>query len=587
MNEELNRPPRTYSDLKDVVIIFSVLVLVIVLASLFDFFDLLNRIAQNPEGFKIVELLFVLFLFASAYAVFIRRRWKESYKQIGIREKQVEEINDNINRLRSTVDLSPDAIIIHREGVVLFVNKAGVNLYGALAEEEILGKHIKDLLHYSYVDKVYQRIEQMTKYMKQVPVIDVTIKRIDGSFLEVSVASTPVYFHAIPHIITILRDITERKKNEEIQSQLASIILHTTDAVYALSLDGMILSWNPGAEMLYGFSDREAVGNNVTFIFPSDKKQELNYLLGKINKDESVVAYETKRTKKDGTVIDVSITVSPIKEASGIITGASTIARDITFRKQVEAELRRYAEELALSNEELYVFSYAASHDLQEPLRTIQAFIQLLNEKHKKKLSPEVDELIDAADDGVTRMYRLISDFLMYSRVGSQTAVIETVDCNSILNDAAENLKIAIKESKSKIKQFTLPVIKGNKVQLTQVFQNLISNAIKYKGEKKPVIEISAEKTGEFWKFAVKDNGIGIEEWFSERIFIVFQKLHDHKKYPGSGIGLALCKRVIEKHGGKIWFESEVGKGTTFYFTLPEANEETKKQTEQRTPKSS
>ncbi len=574
MNNGSDKAQKTYTDLKDVVIIFSVLIVIIVLASLFDFFEELNKLAQNPEGFKIVELLFVLFLFASAYAVFIRRRWKESHKQIGQREKQLEELNDNVNRLRSTVDLSPDAIIIHRQGVVLFVNKAGVHLFGGLTEEDILGKHIKELIHYSFVDKVFQRIEQMTKYMKQVPVLDITIKKINGTYLEVSVASTPVYFHAIPHIITILRDITDRKKNEELKSQLASIILHTTDSVYALSLDGMILSWNPGAEMLYGYSRREAVGNHISFIYPQDKKNEINYLLDKINKDESVVGYETKRIKKDGTIMDVSITVSPIKEASGIITGASTIARDITFKKQVEAELRRYAEELALSNEELYVFSYAASHDLQEPLRTIQAFIQLLNEKHKKKLSPEVDELIDSAEDGVTRMHRLITDFLMYSRVGSQSAVIETVDCNAVLNDALDNLKIAIKESKSKIKHYSLPNLRGNKVQLTQVFQNLISNAIKYKGEKKPAIEISAEKTGEFWKFAVKDNGIGIEEWFSERIFIVFQKLHDHKRYPGSGIGLALCKRVIEKHGGKIWFESEVGKGTTFYFTMPEANEE-------------
>jgi PAS domain S-box-containing protein len=569
MDKGLKKEKKDYNDLKDVVVIFSVLVIIIVLASLFDLFDELNKLAQNPEGFKIVELFFVLFLFASAYAAFLRRRWKESNRQIKQRDKLLGELNDNVNRLRRTVDLSPDAITIHRDGQMLFINKAGVNLFGATTEEEVIGKHINELIHYAYVDKVNQRVELMTKYMKQVPVTDVIIKRLDGTYLDVSVASTPVHFHAIPHVITILRDITERKRNEEIQSQLASIVRHTTDAVYALSLDGMIQSWNPGARLLYQYSEKDAVGSHVSFIYPPDKMNEMKYLMDKINKDESVVGFETKRLKKDGSMIDVSITVSPIKEASGIITGASTIARDITYKKQVEAELRHYAEELALSNEELYVFSYAASHDLQEPLRTIQAFIQLLNEKHRKKLSTEVDELIDSAEDGVSRMYRLITDFLMYSRVGSQTAVIENVDCNIVLNDAIENLKIAIKESKARIKHFSLPIVKGNIVQITQVFQNLISNAIKYKGEKKPVIEISAEKKGAFWQFEVKDNGIGIEEWFSERIFIVFQKLHDYKKYPGSGIGLALCKRVIEKQGGKIWFESEVGKGTSFYFTLP------------------
>ena len=569
MNNGLNKEKKEYNDLKDVVVIFAVLIVIIVLASLLDLFDELNKLALNPEGFKIVELFFVLFLFATAYAFFSRRRWKEANKRIKQRDKLLEELNDNVNRLRGTVDLSPDAITIHRDGRLLFINKAGVNLFGAQTEEEVLGKHLKELIHYAYIDKVNQRVELMTKYMKQVPVTDVTIKRLDGTYIDVSVASTPVHFHAIPHVITILRDITERKRNEEIQSQLASIIRHTTDAVYALSPDGMVQSWNPGAHLLYKYSAKEAVGSHISFIIPPDKISEIKYLMDKINKDESVVGYETKRLKKDGTVIDVSITVSPIKEASGIITGASTIARDITYKKQVEAELRHYAEELALSNEELYVFSYAASHDLQEPLRTIQSFVQLLNEKHKKKLSTEVDELIDSAEEGVTRMYRLITDFLMYSRVGSQAAVIENVDCNTVLNDAIDNLKIAVKESKARIKNFSLPEVKGNKVQITQIFQNLIGNAIKYKGEKKPVIEISAEKKGEFWQFAVKDNGIGIEEWFSERIFIVFQKLHDYKKYPGSGIGLALCKRVVEKHGGKIWFESEVGKGTSFYFTLP------------------
>jgi PAS domain S-box-containing protein len=433
MDKGLKKEKKDYNDLKDVVVIFSVLVIIIVLASLFDLFDELNKLAQNPEGFKIVELFFVLFLFASAYAAFLRRRWKESNRQIKQRDKLLGELNDNVNRLRRTVDLSPDAITIHRDGQMLFINKAGVNLFGATTEEEVIGKHINELIHYAYVDKVNQRVELMTKYMKQVPVTDVIIKRLDGTYLDVSVASTPVHFHAIPHVITILRDITERKRNEEIQSQLASIVRHTTDAVYALSLDGMIQSWNPGARLLYQYSEKDAVGSHVSFIYPPDKMNEMKYLMDKINKDESVVGFETKRLKKDGSMIDVSITVSPIKEASGIITGASTIARDITYKKQVEAELRHYAEELALSNEELYVFSYAASHDLQEPLRTIQAFIQLLNEKHRKKLSTEVDELIDSAEDGVSRMYRLITDFLMYSRVGSQTAVIENVDCNIVL----------------------------------------------------------------------------------------------------------------------------------------------------------
>ncbi len=576
MPEEKNKKTDS-RDLKDVIIIFSIIIVILVSFSLLDIFDRMRGVAANPEGFRIVELLFVLMLFGFAFAVFSRRRAKESKIQIQDTAKDIEELQDNVNRLRSTVDLSPDTITIHRDGYLLFVNKAGLTLFGAQTEEQLLGTHLKEFVHYSNWEKVSQRLENMSKYMKQFPPIDITIKKLDGNYIDVSTASTPVLYHSIPHVITILRDISERKKNEEIKSQLASIVLNSNDAIYAMNMDGMILSWNPGAEKLYGVREREAIGSNISILIPSEKINEMRFLLDKISKGEIIDSFETKRIRKDKSVIDVSLTISPIREESDIITGASAISRDITFKKKVEEELRKYAEELALSNEELYVFSYAASHDLQEPLRSIQNFIETLNKKYKRRLGPEMEEQIHAADDGVTRMHRLITDFLMYSRVGTERAAQEEIDLNSTLKDAMANLEVAIKESKAQIKQYTLPKIWGNQIQMTQVFQNLIANAIKYQGESTPIIEISAEKKSGMWQFAVRDNGIGIEQWFSERIFIVFQKLHDPKKYPGSGIGLALCKRVIEKHGGKIWFESEVGKGTTFFFTLPIAEEKKKK----------
>lgn len=572
MSEELNK--KESADLKDIIIIFSVIIVILVSFSLLDVFGWMRSIAAETEGFRIVELLFVLALFGFAFAVFSRRRAKESQDKVSTIEKEMEELQDNVNRLRSTVDLSPDAITVHKDGKLQFMNKAGIALFGAETEDQLLGLTMHELLHYSYREKVAHRIENMVKYMKQFPPIDISIRKLNGVYIDVNAASTPVLYHSIPHVITILRDITDRKKNEEIKSQLASIVLNSGDAIYAISLDGQIQSWNPGAEKLYGYIEKDAIGRNISIVVPDFKENELKHLLGKVAKGERIESFETKRQRKDKSIIDVSLTLSPIKEESGIVTQVSAISRDITFKKQVEEELRRYAEELALSNEELYVFSYAASHDLQEPLRSIQNFLETLNKKFKKRLGAEMEEQIAAADDGVTRMYRLISDFLMYSRVGTERAPKETVDCNLALKDALANLDLAIKESKAVIKQFTLPKIFGNFVQMTQVLQNLIANAIKYQGENTPTIEISAEKKSGMWQFAVKDNGIGIEQWFSERIFIVFQKLHDHRKYPGSGIGLALCKRVIEKHGGKIWFQSEVGKGTTFYFTLPIMEEE-------------
>ncbi len=576
MAEETKNKSRESSDLKDIIIIFSIIIIILIAASMLDFFVFMRNVAADTEGFRIVELLFVLMLFGFAFAIFSRRRARESSEQIAGLTKNIEELQDNVNRLRSTVDLSPDTITIHRDGKLLFVNQAGLALFGASTEDELIGSSLNELIHYSYRERIAKRTEEMVKYMKQVPVIDISIKRLDGTYLDVSVASTPVLYHSIPHVITILRDITERKKNEEIKNQLASIVLNSGDAIYAMSIDGQIQSWNPGAEKLYGFSQRDAIGRNISIVIPDFKQNELNHILNKVAKGERIESLETKRQRRDKKIIDVSLTLSPIWDEADIVTSVSAISRDITFKKQVEEELRRYAEELALSNEELYVFSYAASHDLQEPLRSIQNFLETLNKKYKKRLGPEMEEQISAADDGVTRMYRLITDFLMYSRVGTERAVKEEVDCNLALKDAIANLELAIKESKATIKQFTLPKIYGNFVQITQVFQNLIANAIKYQGESTPAIDISAEKKDGMWLFAVKDNGIGIEQWFSERIFIVFQKLHDHRKYPGSGIGLALCKRVIEKHSGKIWFESEVGKGTTFLFTLPILEEKKK-----------
>ena len=569
MREENKKNNKETADLKDLIIIFSIIIAILVASSMFDLFGMIRILAIEQEAFRIIETLFVIAVFSLAYAVFSRRRSKESKFDIKDLEAAIEELQDNVNRLKITVDLSPDAIIVHRDGKIIFINKAGLNLLRAESEEQVIGKLVKDFTHYSYWEAVSQRLEGMSKYMKQFPPIDLTVKRLDSTYLEVSVSSTPVLYHSIPHIITIIRDISERKRNEEIKSRLASIVLTSNDAIYAVNLDGIITSWNPGAEKLYGYTEREAIGSNSTTIITPEKRAEMNFLLNKISKGEQVESFETRRVKKDKSVIDVSLTISPIMDDSGIITQASIIARDITFKKQVEEELRRYAEELAMSNEELYVFSYAASHDLQEPLRSIQQFIETLVRKYKRKLGPEMEEQITSANDGVTRMHRLITDFLMYSRVGTERAPREEIDCNIVLKNAISNLDAAIRESKASIKQFTLPKLYANEIQLTQLFQNLIANAIKYQGESTPAIEIFAEKKDNKWQFGVKDNGIGIEQWFSERIFIVFQKLHDHKKYPGSGIGLALCKRVVEKHGGKIWFESEVGKGTTFFFTFP------------------
>ena len=226
-------------------------------------------------------------------------------------------------------------------------------------------------------------------------------------------------------------------------------------------------------------------------------------------------------------------------------------------------------EELARSNEELEQFAYVSSHDLQEPLRMITSYLQLLQRKYQGNLDDKADKYIHFAVDGASRMQNLINDLLEFSRVTTRAREPETMDCEFILNQVLSNLKLVIKENNATISHGPLPEVMADSTQLAQVFQNLIINGIKFHGEEAPKIHISAEKKANEWVFSVQDNGIGIDPQYSERIFEVFKRLHNREEYPGTGIGLAICKKIVERHGGRIWVESELGKGSTFYFTLP------------------
>jgi signal transduction histidine kinase len=267
-----------------------------------------------------------------------------------------------------------------------------------------------------------------------------------------------------------------------------------------------------------------------------------------------------------GGMLETRISIKRNDELGVLAQSINELAAN---RQKAEKALAEKAAELKRSNQELEQFAYVASHDLQEPLRMITGYTQLLAKRYGDKLDQNANEYIDYAVEGAKRMQRLIHDLLDYSRVGTRGKEFATTDCGTVVAGTLRALQPAIEESAATVTHDPLPTVMGDESQLTQLFQNLIGNAIKYRGGKPPVVQVSCRQGDDHWLFSVRDNGIGIDPQYANRIFVIFQRLHARDEYPGTGIGLAVCKKIVERHGGKIWVESELGKGATFHFTIP------------------
>jgi PAS domain S-box-containing protein len=367
-------------------------------------------------------------------------------------------------------------------------------------------------------------------------------------------------------------DVTDRKKTEELRQQLAAIIESAADPIMSKDLDGTIRSWNAGAVRLFGYRADEVIGRSVTLLIPDDRLDEEAGIVEKLLHGEPVKQLESVRRRKDGTLVPVSLQISPIKDLNGRVVGASKVVRDITEQKRIDEQLRKVVVELERSNLELEQFASVASHDLQEPLRMVSSYTQLLELEYKDKLDDDAREYIAYAVDGARRMQRLINDLLEFSRVGTRGRRLEPVDANVVLGTVRANLTVAIEDGCALVTNEELPTVMADSTQLGQLLQNLIANAIKFHGGQSPRVHIAASARGAEWVFTVSDNGIGIEPQYFDRIFAIFQRLHVAAEYPGTGIGLAVCKRIAERHGGRIWVESDPGNGTTFSFSIPRSN---------------
>ena len=346
---------------------------------------------------------------------------------------------------------------------------------------------------------------------------------------------------------------------------MTALVESAADAIITKTLDGIIKTWNPAAVKLLGYLPGEIIGRPVTILLPGNRVDEEALILERIRRGELVEHFETVRRRRDGSFIDVSLTISPIVDRDGRIVGASKIMRNITEQKRIEGELLR-------SNADLEQFAYLASHDLQEPLRMVASYTELLAHRYKGKLDERADKFIAYAVDGARRMQSLVTGLLEYSRIGPQGAPLVPVSTDEVLKDVLAVLRKPIAISGATIEDNNLPVVLGDASQLRQVFQNLISNAIKFNRDGTvPVIEVTAHPHEYGWLFSVSDNGIGFEMEHADRIFQMFQRLNERGKYDGSGIGLAMVKRILERHNGRIWVESTPDIGTTFFFILPRA----------------
>jgi PAS domain S-box-containing protein len=338
--------------------------------------------------------------------------------------------------------------------------------------------------------------------------------------------------------------------------RLAAIVEHTDDGVVVCAPDGTITEWNDGAARLFGYGAVEAVGAPLAILAAPEQGAEQREILTKVLGGGSLDQYETTCVRKDGTRVDVALTTSAIRSEQGDVVGIGSIVRDITARKHTERELEEFA--------------YVASHDLQEPLRSIGGFAELLEQRYGDQLAGDGNRFLAFIREGVVRMQSMISDLLSYSRAGQARLRSQPVDVDELMRETLSSLNAAVRDSRADVHVSQLPTVVADRGALAQVFGNLLSNALKFHDRETPVrVEVSAEPDASGWRFTVADTGLGIPPEDSERVFRMFERLHGENEYGGTGIGLPICRRIVERHSGRIWCEPRAGGGTAFHFTLP------------------
>jgi two-component system sensor kinase FixL len=488
------------------------------------------------------------------------------------------EVAEGAARMKAVLDAVIDGIlVIDENGTILSVNPAVQKIFG-YPMGELVGRNVKVLMPQPYRAEHDGYLEAYrTTGIRRIIGIgrEVVGRRSDGSTFPIDLSVSEVELGERRLFTGIVRDITARKRDEaavrESEARLSAVVETAVDGILTIDEQGIVGTMNPAAERLFGYAAVEVVGRNISLLMPNPYRDEHDGYLDHYRRtgERRIIGIgrEVKGRRKDGTVFPIELAVSEtVLGERRFFTG---IVRDITERKGAEESLARQAQELERSNAELQQFAYAASHDLQEPLRMITSYVQLLERRYGERLGSEGEQFVGYVVEGARRMGQLIDDLLRYSRVETGSEPAQEVEAGDVLMSVLGLLAPAIREAGAEVHFSELPHLRLSRVHLEQLFQNLVTNAIKFRAAEPPRIEISAARHGAMWQIAVADNGIGIAPEYFEKIFAMFHRLHTREQYPGTGVGLAICKKIVERYGGRIWVESAPGRGATFRFELP------------------
>jgi PAS domain S-box-containing protein len=485
-------------------------------------------------------------------------------------------------KYRGLLEAAPDAmVVVNQDGKIVLLNVEAERKFG-YRRDELVGQQVTNIIPTGFAERLIADGTRTTAeaLTQQIGTgIELSGLRKDGSEFPLEIMLSPLASPEGILVTAAIRDISVRKESErhlaQLEGKYRGLLEAAPDAMVLVNPSGEIVLMNAQAKKQFGYRHGELFGQHVKKIIPEGFTEGLiaDVLQSAVSAPTPQVraGIELTGRHKDGNDFPIEMMLGPLNTTEGVLL---TVAiRDITRRKKAEMLLLRTVEELNRSNEELGQFAYIASHDLQEPLRMVASYTQLLSKRYKGKLDSDADEFIAFAVDGANRMQRLIQDLLAYSRVGTKGKNFGDISSEEALEQATTNLRGAIEESGALVTHDALPTVLADEGQLVQLFQNLVGNAIKYRNPGAPHIHISSSKSGgkngeTIWSFSVKDNGLGIESKYFEKIFGLFQRLHKREEFAGTGIGLAICKKIVGRHGGNISVESQPGLGSTFRFTL-------------------